>query len=235
MKKRLLGLALSLITLAGCGGKNEQVAANNNVSEDVVLAVRTFGQDVNIPEGERTQVALLYGQIETFEDAQEAAKTAEWVPINQIDTDDNFTFIDTQGNMARPMNFSTEVVAKEMSRGGYHHGGHHRRGHNRGYRRGYRQGYRQGSRHGYWGAPHWRGYRHGARWGGYGVSVVGGSYWGVNSCGYNSIAWGGGRCVVPYTPRYHRTWVSRANCVMPMSYRSSSVRVSGSAHVGFYF
>lgn len=85
MKLKTIGLLfLAMNMIVGCAGEKN----DTQVDDSVIFAVRTLENANDLPESERQQVALLTGDISTPEKAQAAAANAEWMPIGDLQQDD---------------------------------------------------------------------------------------------------------------------------------------------------
>jgi hypothetical protein len=110
LKIMILGFIASSL-LANCGGKKNETQVDGNM----VLAVRSLEDTNEVAEEERTQVAILSGDLSSPEKAQIAAENARWVPVSQFSQDDELAFDSVQ--QAQKINDSLERV-----RGGQNNG-----------------------------------------------------------------------------------------------------------------
>ena len=205
MKLKTIGLlVIAMNLIIGCAGEKN----DTQVDDSMILAVRSLENAQNLPEDERTQVALLSGDISTPEKAQAAAENAEWMPLSQFEEDEE-------------LSFENPVGAQQVSQ---------KRKKNRG-KKGRRNNNRRRNKH-------WRPYRrYNHHWVNYGWVQPTYTYWGLNRCNHRYI-YMSGRCVLPYSSYYgNYYWSPRYYYYTPIVYRGYRHRRNwrGRAHIRFYW
>lgn len=207
MKLKMISLLLLTTQfIVSCGGdKNE-----TQVDDSMILAVRSLEGAEGLDEGERTQVALLSGNIATPEQAQLAAESAEWIPMDQFQQDEELAFVQPG---TQPADMVTEM-------------NHGRRDRRRG------RGFRRQQRY----ERQWRPYRrHHNNWVNYQWVEPSFSY----GCGSYRYVHYSNNCYVPYSSYYgNYYWQARYHYRVRVVYRGYGQRTRrwrGHARVRFYW